>query len=153
MPPSCIDLHLGSLTCVSGTMACLSGMLDASASNKPDCCSETQVYTLTIDSWTWKEHTSEVEGEAPSPRGGHSAAALPVGLARTLRLLLLTPCRSCQACALHACNHLLHTLTCLCQCRHCLSSQALPLLKPLGPLLNSCHQPCLVVSHAAVSHQ
>ena len=27
--------------------------------------------------WKWTEHTSEVEGEAPSPRYGHCALALP----------------------------------------------------------------------------
>lgn len=38
-----------------------------------------QVYSLTVDNFHWKEHTSQVEGEAPSPRGGHSACAMPVG--------------------------------------------------------------------------
>ncbi|KAK9791169.1 hypothetical protein WJX73_004753 [Symbiochloris irregularis] len=38
-----------------------------------------EVYTLSIDTFTWKEHTSEVEGEAPSPRCGHSAVAHPDG--------------------------------------------------------------------------
>ncbi len=35
-----------------------------------------QVYTLNTESWKWTEHTSEVEGEAPSPRYGHCAVAL-----------------------------------------------------------------------------
>ena len=37
-----------------------------------------QVYSLSVDGFQWKEHTSEVDGDYPSPRGGHSAAALPV---------------------------------------------------------------------------
>lgn len=36
-----------------------------------------QVYSLNIDTWKWSEHTAEVEGEAPSPRYGHAAVALP----------------------------------------------------------------------------
>ena len=38
-----------------------------------------QVYTLNTDTWKWTEHTSEIEGEAPSPRYGHAAVALPDG--------------------------------------------------------------------------
>ena len=38
-----------------------------------------QVYTLNTETWKWTEHTSEVEGEAPSPRYGHAAVALPDG--------------------------------------------------------------------------
>lgn len=38
-----------------------------------------QVYSLQLDSWKWTEHTSEVEGEAPAPRSGHTAVALPDG--------------------------------------------------------------------------
>ena len=38
------------------------------------CC---QVYSLSIENWHWKEHTADVEGEAPTPRSGHSAIALP----------------------------------------------------------------------------
>lgn len=42
--------------------------------------SVTQVYSLTISegSFAWKEHTTEVDGDIPSPRGGHTAIALPV---------------------------------------------------------------------------
>ena len=36
-----------------------------------------QVYSLHIETWKWSEHTAEVEGEAPSPRYGHAAVALP----------------------------------------------------------------------------
>ena len=36
-----------------------------------------QVYTLNTETWKWTEHTSEVEGESPSPRFGHCAVALP----------------------------------------------------------------------------
>ncbi|KAL0026102.1 hypothetical protein WJX79_010636 [Trebouxia sp. C0005] len=36
-----------------------------------------EVYTLNTDAWKWTEHTSEVEGEAPSPRYGHTTLALP----------------------------------------------------------------------------
>lgn len=32
-----------------------------------------------MENWQWKEHTSIVEGEAPTPRSGHSAVALPGG--------------------------------------------------------------------------
>ena len=35
------------------------------------------MYTLNTETWKWTEHTSEVEGEAPSPRFGHCAVALP----------------------------------------------------------------------------
>lgn len=38
-----------------------------------------QVYTLNTETWKWTEHTSEIEGEAPSPRYGHAAVALPDG--------------------------------------------------------------------------
>ncbi len=38
-----------------------------------------QVYSLQLDSWKWTEHTSEVEGDAPAPRSGHAAVALPDG--------------------------------------------------------------------------
>lgn len=38
-----------------------------------------QVYTLKVGSWAWREHTSDVTGEAPSPRSGHTAVALPDG--------------------------------------------------------------------------
>jgi Galactose oxidase, central domain len=38
-----------------------------------------QVYSLSPDTWTWKEHTSEVQGDVPTPRSGHSAVALPGG--------------------------------------------------------------------------
>jgi hypothetical protein len=41
------------------------------------CLITSQVYTLNTDAWKWTEHTSEVEGEAPSPRYGHCALALP----------------------------------------------------------------------------
>lgn len=27
-----------------------------------------QVYSLSIDSWVWREHTSAVDGDVPSPR-------------------------------------------------------------------------------------
>ena len=37
------------------------------------------MYSLSIETWLWKEHTADVEGEAPSPRSGHSAVALPGG--------------------------------------------------------------------------
>ena len=37
------------------------------------------MYTLNTETWKWTEHTSEVEGEAPSPRYGHAAVALPDG--------------------------------------------------------------------------
>ena len=38
-----------------------------------------QVYSLQLGSWKWTEHTSEVEGDAPAPRSGHTAVALPDG--------------------------------------------------------------------------
>ena len=41
------------------------------------CVIVSQVYTLNTDAWKWTEHTSEVEGEAPSPRYGHTTLALP----------------------------------------------------------------------------
>ena len=37
------------------------------------------MYSLQLDSWKWTEHTSEVEGDAPAPRSGHAAVALPDG--------------------------------------------------------------------------
>jgi hypothetical protein len=36
-----------------------------------------QVYSLRVGSWQWREHTADVTGEAPSPRSGHAAVALP----------------------------------------------------------------------------
>ena len=36
-----------------------------------------QVYSLTIETMQWREHTSFVDGESPSPRSGHTALALP----------------------------------------------------------------------------
>ena len=36
-----------------------------------------QVYSLDIDTWKWAEHTPDVSGDAPSPRYGHTAVALP----------------------------------------------------------------------------
>lgn len=44
-----------------------------------DTVSTKQVYTLNTETWKWTEHTSEIEGEAPSPRYGHAAVALPDG--------------------------------------------------------------------------
>ena len=41
------------------------------------CARLVQVYSLSVESWQWKEHTAVVEGEAPTPRSGHSAVALP----------------------------------------------------------------------------
>lgn len=41
------------------------------------CAFSSQVYSLSIENWHWKEHTADVEGEAPTPRSGHSAVALP----------------------------------------------------------------------------
>lgn len=38
-----------------------------------------QVYSLSPSSWAWKEHTSEVQGDVPTSRSGHSAVALPGG--------------------------------------------------------------------------
>ncbi len=38
-----------------------------------------QVYSVQVGSWKWTEHTSEVEGDAPQPRSGHTAVALPDG--------------------------------------------------------------------------
>lgn len=38
-----------------------------------------QVYSVQLGSWKWAEHTSEVEGEVPTPRSGHTAVALPDG--------------------------------------------------------------------------
>ena len=38
-----------------------------------------QVYSLQLGSWKWTEHTSEVGGDAPAPRSGHTAVALPDG--------------------------------------------------------------------------
>lgn len=38
-----------------------------------------QVYSVTIGSWQWREHTPEVDGDVPTPRSGHTAVALPDG--------------------------------------------------------------------------
>ncbi|BDA42375.1 probable acyl-CoA-binding domain-containing protein 5 at C-terminar half [Coccomyxa sp. Obi] len=38
-----------------------------------------EVYSVQLGSWKWAEHTSEVEGEVPTPRSGHTAVALPDG--------------------------------------------------------------------------
>lgn len=35
-----------------------------------------EVYSLSIDGWVWREHTSTVDGDVPSPRYGHAAASL-----------------------------------------------------------------------------
>ncbi|KAK9816715.1 hypothetical protein WJX72_004117 [[Myrmecia] bisecta] len=38
-----------------------------------------EVYSLHVEGWKWTEHTSEVDGEPPCARSGHSAIALPDG--------------------------------------------------------------------------
>ena len=38
-----------------------------------------QVYSLRVDSLTWKEHTADVGGEVPPPLTGAAAVALPDG--------------------------------------------------------------------------
>lgn len=45
----------------------------------PMRCYTAQVYSVQVGSWKWTEHTSEVEGDAPTPRSGHTAVALPDG--------------------------------------------------------------------------
>ena len=37
----------------------------------------TQVYSLHIETWTWREHTADVSGDAPPPLFGATAAVLP----------------------------------------------------------------------------
>lgn len=42
-------------------------------------CHGAQVYSVQLGSWKWTEHTSEVDGDVPAPRSGHTAVALPDG--------------------------------------------------------------------------
>lgn len=65
-----------------------------------------QVYSLSPESWAWKEHTSEVQGDVPTPRSGHSTVALPGG-----RYLLLFGGGDSNDAVYLSSAHILDTLT------------------------------------------
>ena len=46
----------------------------AACKRQQTCC--LQVYTLSVPDYKWAERTSSVQGEPPTPRGGHTAVAL-----------------------------------------------------------------------------
>jgi hypothetical protein len=65
--------------CHRASMLSLAGNWQMVWLRVPMRCYPAQVYSVQVGSWKWTEHTSEVEGDAPTPRSGHTAVALPDG--------------------------------------------------------------------------